>query len=125
MLLYACGERRSPCTAGGGLGFGALSASEWVDRAEEDVAGAFVATLFTCPLKIESSSLGAFGLALEKISRRVTAGVAVLYACSAFCSSLSRIGFHGIAVKIIHYPASHCKYSQGISQHDRQKQTLP
>lgn len=65
---------------------------EWLDRPEDGGTGAFVAILLICPLKIESSSFDFVGPVFEKISRRVTVGVAVLYACSAFCNSLSRIG---------------------------------
>jgi hypothetical protein len=65
---------------------------EWLDRPEDGGTGAFVVTLLICPLKIESSSFDFVGPVFEKISRRVTVGVAVLYACSAFCNSLSRIG---------------------------------
>jgi hypothetical protein len=69
-----------------------LFPGEWLERPEDCGTGAFVAILLMCPLKIESSSFDFIGLVFEKISRRVTAGVAVLYACSAFCNNLSRIG---------------------------------
>jgi hypothetical protein len=64
---------------GGWLGLGTLLlGGEWLDRPEADGEGAFVATLLTCPLKIESSSLGLFGPVFEKMSGRVTVGMALL-----------------------------------------------
>lgn len=102
MLLNACGGVPSTCTGGDWLRL-VLFPGEWLVRPEDDGTGAFVATLLICPLKIESSSFDFVGPVFENISRRVTVGVAVLYACSAFCNSLSRIGYEGIGVSM-HYP---------------------